>query len=254
MDPIEGGYYLKARCIEESAIAHAPPHIREIWDYILRKAFWKDGKLLKRGQLLTSYKEIIEALSWQVGFRKMSYKASNCETGMKYLTKHGMITKARTTRGMLITVCNYEAYQDMKSYENRNGDDTKPTREPHENRTIEKEGKQEEGILKEVVTKATENPLYTADFKTFWAACPRKVGKLDAARKFKQHKCGGFLDQILMALNQQKKSAEWKEEGGKYIPHPATWLHQGQWENEVVVDAQKKAAAKVQQLSRYEGT
>jgi len=31
----------------------------------------------------------------------------------------------------------------------------------------------------------------------------------------------------------QKRSRQWVESDGKYIPHPATWLNQGRWDDEV---------------------
>ena len=67
---ITGGYYIKARCTQSSWIAHAPPVVRETWDYLLRKANHKDkrynGFIVKRGQLFCSYKDIMEALHWKI--------------------------------------------------------------------------------------------------------------------------------------------------------------------------------------------
>ena len=40
---------MKARCIQEAEIAKAPPHIREIWDWLLMQASHQDCKVLKRG-------------------------------------------------------------------------------------------------------------------------------------------------------------------------------------------------------------
>ena len=37
------------------------------------------------------------------------------------------------------------------------------------------------------------------------------------------------------ALALQKRSEQWLEDDGRYIPHPATWLNGRQWENEVRV-------------------
>ena len=145
---IPGGYYLKARKIQESWIAHAPPHVREIWDWILMKAFYEDGSVLKRGQLLTSYEQIIQGLHWMVGYRKMAYTRSHVETAMKAITKAGMITTTKTTRGMIITVCNYDVYQDPKKYENHSEIATRTTakseRKPQSSHTIEEEGKEVE--------------------------------------------------------------------------------------------------------------
>ena len=135
-EPIRGGYYLKARCIDDSAIAHAPPHAREVFDYFLRKAFWKDGDPLKRGQLLTSYKTIQDDLRWYVGNRPVRYKKHEIETAVKLLARTGAVTTARTTRGMIVTVCKYSFYQTQENYENHSETDAKQKRDRRENPTI----------------------------------------------------------------------------------------------------------------------
>ena len=114
---IKGGYFLKARKIQESDIAHAPPHVREIWDLLLRKCSYSDGNKLQRGQCYTSHKQIINELCWYVGYRKEAYSLTQCENATKWLKKAGMITTTRTTRGMIVTVCNYDYYQNPKNYE-----------------------------------------------------------------------------------------------------------------------------------------
>lgn len=40
------------------------------------------------------------------------------------------------------------------------------------------------------------------------------------------------LTQMLHALEWQRISADWKKEGGKYIPHPQTWLNGKRWLDE----------------------
>ena len=121
MNKINGGYYIKARCIQNSEIAIMPPYIREIWDWLLKEANHSDnksnGKIIKRGQLVRSFKDIQEGLKWMIGYRKMTYKKWQCENSMKFLRERSMVTTTRTTRGMLITICNYSYYQDSKNYE-----------------------------------------------------------------------------------------------------------------------------------------
>lgn len=117
MKKIKGGYYIKARCIQESKIVHAPPHIREIWDWLIQKAMWKNGKKLKRGQLVKTYKDIQDGLAWYIGFRKKTYNDDECEKALSWLAKEGMILKERTTRGLLITIINYDLFQDFQNYE-----------------------------------------------------------------------------------------------------------------------------------------
>lgn len=118
---IKGGYYIKARCIQNSEIALMPPYIREIWDWLLKEANHTDNKIngntIKRGQLIRTFKDIQEGLKWMIGWRKMTYTKWQCENAMKFLRERTMVTTMKTTRGMLITICNYSLYQDPKNYE-----------------------------------------------------------------------------------------------------------------------------------------
>jgi hypothetical protein len=147
MTKIKGGYYLKARCIQESDIAHAPPHVREIWDYLLREVNYQDKKydgiIIKRGQTIRTYKDIQEALSWKIGWRKMTYSKWDCEKAMKVLMKATMITTQKTTRGMIITVLNYDKFQTPENYESHTEDHRRATREPQTTDTINKKEKKE---------------------------------------------------------------------------------------------------------------
>lgn len=117
---IKGGFYLKARCIDGAGIAHAPPHIREIYDWLVRNSMFVDGEQLKRGQLIATYDDIRDGLCWFVGFRKMRYSKWDCEKALKWLTEKRMILTEKTTRGLIITICNYDEDQNPKNYEIKN--------------------------------------------------------------------------------------------------------------------------------------
>ena len=70
-------------------------------------------------------------------------------------------------------------------------------------------------------------------FDLFWAAYPRKQAKGDARRAWaKLRPSADLTDRMIEAINAQKLSPRWQEEGGKYIPHPATWLNGERWEDE----------------------
>ncbi len=117
---IKGGYYVKARAIIESEVSRTPPCVRETWDYLLREANWKDGKsrgkFIKRGQLIRTYQDIITALSWRIGYQNKSYTKTQMKTAMNWLRKTSMIATAKTPVGLVITVVNYDTYQDIKNY------------------------------------------------------------------------------------------------------------------------------------------
>lgn len=72
-------------------------------------------------------------------------------------------------------------------------------------------------------------------FDDFWNAYPRKVGK-DAARKaFERRKPGDeLLSSILSAIETQARGEAWRKDSGQFIPHPATWLNEGRWQDEAV--------------------
>ena len=47
----------------------------------------------------------------------------------------------------------------------------------------------------------------------------------------------------MKGLEQQKLSADWKKDGGKYIPYPSTWLNDERWEDELATQVQPPASA-----------
>lgn len=69
-------------------------------------------------------------------------------------------------------------------------------------------------------------------FSVFWEAYPKKVGKGAAEKSWK--KLNPDLAVVLASLEEQKQSSQWTRDGGQFIPHPATWLNQKRWEDEIV--------------------
>ena len=72
-----------------------------------------------------------------------------------------------------------------------------------------------------------ENP----DFDAFWKAYPRKTAKKNAEQAWK--KVSTPLDTILNAIERQKKTQQWTKDNGAFIPHPATWLNQERWNDQL---------------------
>lgn len=82
--------------------------------------------------------------------------------------------------------------------------------------------------------KQTKKKETSPWFERFWAAYPRHVNKPAAMRAFDKAKVDEtLLETILKAIERQKGSAQWQENGGQFIPHPATWLNGKRWEDEV---------------------
>lgn len=81
--------------------------------------------------------------------------------------------------------------------------------------------------------KRGKNKEYTDEFETFWSLYPRKEGKGKAFDAFEwaTNDMGVSLDAILDGVRKYKKTAQWNESNGKFIPHPVTWLNQKRWED-----------------------
>ena len=93
----------------------------------------------------------------------------------------------------------------------------------------------------------------TTDFDAFWKAYPRKVGKAAARKAWRiTAKTRPVLTEVLNAINAQKQTDQWAKDGGQFIPHPSTWLNQGRWDDDTVVDVKpvKRAIADGKKANR----
>jgi hypothetical protein len=70
-------------------------------------------------------------------------------------------------------------------------------------------------------------------FDRFWELYPRKVAKESARKAFsKIPKIAETLPVILAALEWQCQSPQWAKDGGRFIPHPASYLNGRRWLDE----------------------
>lgn len=119
---IEGGYYLIARQLWNSKVALKPPHYRETWNWLIKEANHAPcqhfGLFINRGQLLRSIDDIIEGLKWFEGFRKHIYPKRTISKAISFFRDEKMIETQKLTRGLLITVINYDFFQDVTNYIN----------------------------------------------------------------------------------------------------------------------------------------
>ncbi len=144
---IDGGYIVLARKTLDSDLWSAPPLYAKLWLWMLMKANWKDRDKLKRGQFFTSIEEMRQAMSYKVGYRKKTPTKGEIRSAYEAFTKNTMITTTKSTRGMVVTICNYELYQNKKNYEphneEHNEDSTKRTVTTHDTEEIEERKKEE---------------------------------------------------------------------------------------------------------------
>ena len=88
----------------------------------------------------------------------------------------------------------------------------------------------ESKVKKSKVKESNNNPL----FDRFWEAYPRKVAKPVALKRFMEiDPDEETLQKMLTAIEKSKRSEQWTKDNGQFIPHPATWLHQRRWEDDI---------------------
>jgi hypothetical protein len=126
---IEGGYILSARKTLESAIMNKPPLYSKLWTWMQLQANHEEVyKGLKRGQFFTTIDDMVEAMSWHVGYRKKSPSKKQIRRAYEWFKRGTMIVTTKSTRGMLITILNYDYYQNPENYEGHDeGHDDFPT-------------------------------------------------------------------------------------------------------------------------------
>lgn len=72
-------------------------------------------------------------------------------------------------------------------------------------------------------------------FERWWLEYPKKVGKDAAWREWlKRSPSDDLTNQMIAKVREQRTSRDWLKDGGQYIPHPRTWIHQGRWQDETV--------------------
>lgn len=78
-------------------------------------------------------------------------------------------------------------------------------------------------------------PLPPCDgFDDFWEVYPRHTAKENARKAWeKLNPSAELQEKIVTAVKAYAVSPQWKKDNGQFIPHPATFLNQKRWEDEV---------------------
>ncbi len=202
----DGGYVLLARKV--AARDGWPVQLRaehfKFMVLLLLRARWRDGDYLapdgnvikiKRGQYASSVRRMAEEF-------KLSY--ANCRSAVSILESAGFLTHKVTHGVTLITVCNYERYQDVKSYANAIADATS-TQAPRKGRALKKE------------SNAYNEIIYGKIFDA-WNSHPKIFPKhrrlTDAMRRAIAARLRDFaVEQLVQAVNNYGDSDEpfWRE-------------------------------------------
>ena len=147
METIEHGYFIVARKTFQSEVMDWSPVWFKLWIWLIGAAnhqtIKSGGVTYNRGEILTSYDEMIEVASYKIGWRKMKPSKTVIRKFCEELRKTTMATTRKTTRGFLIKLVNYDIYQTQLNYEDQTKKNMKTTSRPQTGHTINNNEKQD---------------------------------------------------------------------------------------------------------------
>lgn len=218
---ITHGWFAVKRGITSHPIFHKRPDRAFVWLWMLETAAYKDTRQdangkpveVKRGQLLTSYRQIEAA------------------TGVSVKTVRGLIDLLKAERAigidlgtgrMLITICNYDKYQSPKGEEGTDRG-TARAQQGHTKETKEQDNKR---------TPLPPKGGDEAGFEAFWAAYPHRPGaKKNRKGALAKWNKLGVAAEVIMAGVERMKADPTVARG--YARDAVTWLNQEGWTDEV---------------------
>jgi len=91
------------------------------------------------------------------------------------------------------------------------------------------EGKGKDKDITPLSTDVDSSP-----FEKFWSVYPKKVAKQAAVKAFvKLNPSEATLNEILAGVRKWVETKQWQNDGGEFIPNPATFLNGRRWEDEI---------------------
>jgi hypothetical protein len=141
-------------------------------------------------------------------------------------------------------IVNYEAFAKIRSAEERREYQREYKREYREkdrqSTSVNKSKQRSENVTMSTPhththTHKTLLPDKSGDvpgFVEFWASYPRKESKAKAMAAWRKLRPDESLRSAISAgLATAKASEQWQKDGGKFIPHPTTWINGRRWED-----------------------
>lgn len=199
------------------------PHLWTFWCWCLMKATWKPIKQMVGNQM-------VELMPGQFVFGRKA-ASEELETGEKIIRTRldilknlGNVAIKPTNKFSIITICNWELYQ------NTDEDNGQQIGQQRANNGPTTGHKQE---VKEVKELKEQEEKYMESFDRFWSIYPKKTGKAPCQKKWIVIlKSNTDPNAIIIALQNQIRMKYISPEI-KYVPMPLTWLNQERWNDEI---------------------
>jgi len=175
---IPGGYVLLSRRIFDGSFAGRPPWEFALWVWMLAQANHKtkrSGQKLGRGQLLTTLAQMQEAVAYMVGGRRVAPGKPAIAKYLRRQREGNAVATAKTTRGLIITICQYDYYQTASNYES-NGENPPKARRRIPERAHDRQEGQEGQESKKKETSLAGKPAAVREPNPWWDAIVEVFG------------------------------------------------------------------------------
>ena len=111
------------------------------------------------------------------------------------------------------------------------------------------------GAIPEITTETTSEISQSVEneFGAFYSRYPKKIGKRAALKAYaaaRKRSTWPTTEDVLAAVEDQRRSKQWSDP--QYIPHPATWLNQDRWLDELPAAAPAPQAGPIAPAKRSE--
>lgn len=193
-----------------------------------------EGVEVKRGQFVTSLPNLAKQTLLSI---------QQVRTALDHLKLTGEITDKAYAKFRVITVVKYDMYQQ----DNRQNNSQSTGYQQASNRQStgnQQQYNNDNNNNKGIMEKGNNN--ISCLFDEFWKSYPRKESKPKARTAFEKIKPDEeLLRKMLDSIERWKKTDQWQEDGGRYIPHPSTWLNQQRWEDEPMASASQNKPKKI---------
>jgi hypothetical protein len=205
------------------------PHLWHLFCWCLLRANWKPG-----------YFKGIEippgsfACGRNAAADEIGVNPSTLYKRLKKLESVGVISLSGNNRFTTITVQKWAYYQDGSG----DGNNQVTTKEQPSNSQVttrEQPGNTIEEGKKVRREEGKTQRSDCADFQEWYSAYPKKVAKEAAAKAYAKAIKSIDPDELLAAS--LPRLAELSKREPRYIPHPATWLNSGGWQDDLAAIA-----------------
>lgn len=219
-----------------------------------KKWYWQGEEFIcQPGQFITSLPNIVKACG-------NGLTVQNVRTALKKFENMNFLTDQSTKTGRLITIVNWQVYQGKREVDNRqpnsqltDGQQT-PNRQPNSQLTsnnndnnitmINNDNNNNNAHAREQTQNGLEVNEKEKGFERFWELYPSKRKKPVARIAWMNMRVHSEEQYALInvAVERYKKTNQWQEENGRYIPDPDTFLQDERWTDEIKLSEAVQAA------------